>query len=237
MPKLQTVESGLMPTIRKVYPNLHTYHINSISVSQNEEFMLSSDDLRVYLWSLEQPNKAFIAVDLKPDNLEELSEVITSSQFHPTLDNIFLCTTSKGITKIGDMRKSGVCDSTAITLAEKEDPAKKNFFTEIVASISDACFSKNGRYIYARDFLTVKIWDINMTNKPVNTIQIFEPLKSKLCELYENECIFDKFQITGSQDSNYFITGNFNNTFHMIDRTGENNLQFELNFNKKTLVK
>jgi len=91
------------------------------------------------------------------------------------------------------MRKSGVCDSTAITLAEKEDPAKKNFFTEIVASISDACFSKNGRYIYARDFLTVKVWDVNMTNKPVSTIQIFEPLKSKLCELYENECIFDKF--------------------------------------------
>ncbi len=36
-----------MPTIRKVYPNLHTYHINSISASMNEEFMLSSDDLRV----------------------------------------------------------------------------------------------------------------------------------------------------------------------------------------------
>lgn len=53
MPKLQTIDSGLMPTIRKVYPNLHTYHINAISTSQNEEYMLSSDDLRVYLWSLE----------------------------------------------------------------------------------------------------------------------------------------------------------------------------------------
>jgi serine/threonine-protein phosphatase 2A regulatory subunit B len=53
LPKLQTIESGLMPTIRKVYPNLHTYHINAISAASNEEFMLSSDDLRVYLWSLE----------------------------------------------------------------------------------------------------------------------------------------------------------------------------------------
>ena len=68
-----------MPTVRKVYPNLHNYHINSISTAHNEEFLLSSDDLRVYLWSIEDPNKAFIAVDLKPDNLEELSEVITSS--------------------------------------------------------------------------------------------------------------------------------------------------------------
>jgi serine/threonine-protein phosphatase 2A regulatory subunit B len=87
MPKLQTVESGLMSTIRKVYPNLHQYHINALSCASNEEFLLSSDDLRVQLWSLEQPNKAFIAIDLKPDNLEELSEVITSSQFHPQLDN------------------------------------------------------------------------------------------------------------------------------------------------------
>jgi len=53
LPRLQTVESGLIPTVRKVYPNLHNYHINSISASQNEEYMLSSDDLKVYLWSLE----------------------------------------------------------------------------------------------------------------------------------------------------------------------------------------
>lgn len=33
------------------------------------------------------------------------------------------------------------------------------------------------------------------------------------------------------------ITGNFNSTFHVIDRTGENNLQFELNFKKKTIVR
>ena len=33
MPKLQTVETGLISSIRKVYPNLHNYHINSISAS------------------------------------------------------------------------------------------------------------------------------------------------------------------------------------------------------------
>ncbi|CAD8098954.1 unnamed protein product [Paramecium primaurelia] len=237
MPKLQVVESGLIPSVRKVFPNLHNYHINSLTASNNEEFVLTSDDLKVYLWSIEQPAKAFVAVDLKPENLDELSEVITSSTFHPTLDNQFLYTTSKGIVKLCDMRKSGICDNTAITMAEPEDPAKKNFFTEIVTSISDACFSRNGKYIFSRDFLTVKVWDIAMTNKPVATVQVFEPLKSKLCDLYENESIFDKFSIASTLDSNSFVTGNFNSTFHIVDRMGECNSQYELNFNKKTVVR
>lgn len=49
MPKLQTVESGLIPSIRKIFPNLHNYHINSLSLAQNEEFVLTSDDLKVIL--------------------------------------------------------------------------------------------------------------------------------------------------------------------------------------------
>ena len=68
------------------------------------------------------------------------------------------------------MRKSGICDNTAITLIEKDENVKKNFFTEIVGSISDCCYSGNGKYIYSRDFLSVKIWDVNMPNKPLNTI-------------------------------------------------------------------
>ena len=99
------------------------------------------------------------------------------------------------MTKLCDMRQSGICDNIAITFKEKEKNIKKNFFTEIVSSISDATFSKNGRYIFCRDFLNVKVWDINMSNKPVVSVPIFEPLKSKLCDLYENECIFDKFSI------------------------------------------
>lgn len=124
-----------------MYPNLHNFNVNSISVPNNEEFVLSSDDLRVYLWSLEQPNKAFIAIDLKPENLDDISEVITSSQYHPIHDSMFVYATSKGVVKIADMRKTGVCDSTALTLLEKDENQKKNFFTEIVASISDCSWT------------------------------------------------------------------------------------------------
>lgn len=55
---------------------------------------------------------------------------------------------------------------------EQEDPAARSFFSEIIASISDIKFSPDGRYIIARDFLTLKIWDVNMDSHPVQTINV-----------------------------------------------------------------
>jgi serine/threonine-protein phosphatase 2A regulatory subunit B len=42
-----------------------------------------------------------------------------------------------------------------------------------------------------------------MENKPVKTINIHEHLRQKLCDLYENDCIFDKFECTFSGTGEY----------------------------------
>ena len=114
---------------------------------------------------------------------------------------------------------------------------KKNFFTEIISTISDATFSKNGNFIFSRDFLTMKIWDLRKTDKVLDLIQIFEPLKSKLCDLYENECIFDKFNVVSSPCSNFMATGYFDGKFHLINYLEKINMQFHLDFNKETKIK
>lgn len=55
---------------------------------------------------------------------------------------------------------------------EPEDPSNRSFFSEIISSISDVKFSHNGRYMMTRDYLSVKIWDLNMENRPVETHQV-----------------------------------------------------------------
>lgn len=55
---------------------------------------------------------------------------------------------------------------------EPEDPSNRSFFSEIISSISDVKFSHNGRYMMTRDYLSVKIWDLNMENRPVETYQV-----------------------------------------------------------------
>ena len=74
-------------------------------------------------------------------------------------------------------------------------------------------FSPDGRYILSRDYLTVKIWDIAMENKPIKTIPVHEHLRSRLCDTYENDSIFDKFEVVFSGDTKNVMTGSYNNNF------------------------
>ncbi|TPX34393.1 hypothetical protein SmJEL517_g02950 [Synchytrium microbalum] len=217
LPKLVHHDSMIAAIPRKIYQNAHAYHINSISVNSDQETYLSADDLRVNLWNLNVSDQSFNIVDIKPVNMEELTEVITAAEFHPIHCNLFMYSSSKGTIKLADMRQSALCDRHAKLFEEEEDPSTKSFFSEIISSISDLKFSRNGRYILSRDYLTVKIWDLNMENKPVQTIPIHDHLRSKLCDLYENDCIFDKFETTFSGDGTHVLTGSYSNYFHIYD--------------------
>ena len=104
--------------------------------------------------------------------MEELTEVITAADFHPSHCNIMMYSTSRGAIKLGDMRQAALCDQYCKVYEEQEDPETRSFFSEIIASISDIKFSPDGRYIIARDFLTLKVWDVNMDSRPVQTINV-----------------------------------------------------------------
>lgn len=49
-------------------------------------------------------------VDIKPANMEELTEVITSAVFHPHNCNEFIYSSSKGTIRLCDMREKALCD-------------------------------------------------------------------------------------------------------------------------------
>ena len=50
-------------------------------------------------------------VDIKPANMEELTEVITAAEFHPIECSTFAYSSSKGTVRLCDMRQSALCDS------------------------------------------------------------------------------------------------------------------------------
>ncbi|KAH8832762.1 WD40-repeat-containing domain protein [Flagelloscypha sp. PMI_526] len=222
LPRMSLQDNIIAAIPRKIYSNAHAYHIHSISVNSDQETYISADDLRINLWNLNISNQSFNIVDIKPVNMEELTEVITATEFHPTQCNLFMYSSSKSNIKLGDMRDSALCDRHAkCTLMssagfeEEEDPSTRSFFSEIISSISDVRFSHDGRYILSRDYLSLKIWDINMENRPIKTIPIHDHLRGKLCDLYENDCIFDKFECIWGGDDQHVLTGSYHNYFRI----------------------
>ncbi|KAG8806068.1 protein phosphatase 2A regulatory subunit cdc55, partial [Serendipita sp. 399] len=220
LPRLQQQDHIIAATPRKVYANAHAYHINSISINSDGETYISADDLRINLWNLGISNESFNIVDIKPVNMEELTEVITAAEFHPQHCNLFMYSSSKGTIKMADMRESALCDKYAKMFEEEEDPSNRSFFSEIISSISDVKFSRDGRYILSRDYLSLKIWDTKMESRPIRTIQIHDHLRGKLCDLYENDCIFDKFECMFSGDGSHVMTGSYHNYFRIYDVEG-----------------
>ncbi|GMN37025.1 hypothetical protein TIFTF001_006473 [Ficus carica] len=216
LPVVTSQETSLVARCRRVYAHAHDYHINSISNNSDGETFISADDLRINLWNLEISNQSFNIVDVKPANMEDLTEVITSAEFHPTHCNMLAYSSSKGSIRLIDLRQSALCDSHAKLFEEQEAPGSRSFFTEIIASISDIKFGKDGRHILSRDYMTLKLWDINMDSGPVETFQVHEYLRPKLCDLYENDSIFDKFECCLSGDGLRVATGSYSNLFRVF---------------------
>ncbi|ANB14147.1 protein phosphatase 2A regulatory subunit CDC55 [Sugiyamaella lignohabitans] len=212
LPRMTLHDTIIAAMPRRIYANAHTYHINSISVNSDNETYISADDLRINLWNLGISDQSFNIVDIKPANMEELTEVITSARFHPKSCNLFMYSTSKGSIKLADMRENALCDKHAKVYEQWSGNAEQSFFTEITSSIANVRFSYDGRYIVARDYMTVKIWDVNMEREPIKSINIHEHIRERLCDAYENDAIFDKFEVVFSGDSKSVMTGSYNNT-------------------------
>ena len=113
LPRMTHHDNVVASVPRRTYANAHQYHINSISVNSDGETYISADDLRINLWNLGIQDHSFNIVDIKPVNMEELTEVITAAEFHPSHCNQFMYSSSKGTIKLADMRESALCDQHA----------------------------------------------------------------------------------------------------------------------------
>nr|KAJ0218586.1 hypothetical protein LSAT_V11C300110480 [Lactuca sativa] len=214
--KVTSHDSSLLARCRRTYAHAHDYHINSISNNSDGETFISADDLRINLWNFEINTQSFNIVDMKPANMDDLTEVITSAEFHPSHCNMLAYSSSKGSIRLLDLRQSALCDNHSKLFEEHEPQGSRSSFTDIISSISDIKFAKGGRYILSRDYMTLKLWDINMGPGPVATFQVHEHLRPKLCDLYENDSIFDKFECCLSGDGQRVASGSYSNLFRVF---------------------
>ncbi|CAM6001877.1 unnamed protein product [Sphagnum balticum] len=100
---------------------------------------------------------------------------------HSLSDSLFIYGTNKGTLRLADLRIAACNDNTALNFKSEVVGGQKNFFTEMISSYSSVDFLKGGKFIVSRDFMTVKVWDVCNTKKPINTVTVQEGIKGKLC--------------------------------------------------------
>ena len=134
-------------TLKRTFANGHAYHINSLSFNADGETYLSADDLRIHIWNLNTAQQAYNIADLKPADMEELSEVIMAAEFHPTDCAALAYCSSKGVLRLADLRERALCDTRGgcRTFRPQADAEASSFFSEVVSSMTDVKFSRDGR--------------------------------------------------------------------------------------------
>ncbi|XP_014501250.1 serine/threonine protein phosphatase 2A 55 kDa regulatory subunit B beta isoform isoform X2 [Vigna radiata var. radiata] len=224
---------------QKVYAYAHSFNINSISNNSDYETFVSADDLRINLWNLEVSDQCFNIIDMKPSNMEDLTEVITSAEFHPLHCNLLAYSSSQGLIRLSDLRHSAICDHASRIFQHGESYGSKSFFTEITSSISDIKFLNDGQHLISRNYMNMKLWDMRKESSPVAIFKIHEHLRPKLPELYNNDCIFDKFECCFSGDGLHFATGSYSNILRIFSPGSgrEEGIKLEIrgNFNRKAI--
>jgi len=232
---------------KREFKNAHgTCHIDSLSQNSDGTTFISTDALKIMLWDIEVSSEAYNIVNIKPENLADLSEVITCANFHPAHCNVLAYSTSLGATRLCDLRESGLLGNHAKVFQTKKGDG---FFSEVVESISDTRFSPDGRHIITRDYLCTKLWDVNMDKKPVLVLPVHDYLEEYLNELHQNDCIFDKFEVapgpigangltyvTGSYDSNFVVqsASKVNETIHATSEPVKKKSQKMFSFWRKS---
>lgn len=197
---------------KRVFADAHAYHINSVEVHKDGESFFSADDLRINWWNLNRPSTCFTFVDIKPEDMNDLNEVITAVHLHPSQSSLLAYSSSRGVVKVCDTRVGAICSSYSNTYLDTNSSSQKSsksFINDIINSISDFKFSSDGRHMVTRDYMNIKLWDLNMNSKPVKTIPVHAHLRSQLYDLYSSDTIFDKFEVCCSADGMNFASGSY----------------------------
>jgi len=118
----------------------HSYHIHSVSASSDGLNFISGDEVSINLWDLEDTADSYNVINIAPTKIDEILEMITYCECHPSDSSIFLYTSSKGYFNVCDLRISSNQKSFSTKFDCTDDEINRGYFSEIVKSVSSASF-------------------------------------------------------------------------------------------------
>lgn len=219
--RLTTNSSGIHSKELRSFQDKHIeFSIHSISINSDGETFLSADDLNIFLWNLEQ-TEALKIVNLTPENMDDLSDSIVCTKFHPVNCNLISCGMSSGEVRISDLRETLRCSTEpSILFRAANDPLRAfdwiRYFDGAATRSGSVQWSNDGKYLASREYLQVKVWDIRKAVMPVHIWDVGSQLYNKLPDLIDDDLVLDRFSCSWSK-SRHIVTGGYNNSFYTFN--------------------
>lgn len=220
---------------KRNFDRAHNFCITGLSTSIDRETFLSTDALRINLWHLEISGEVFAIMDRPLDTVDDRTHLITGLDCSSVSPTIFAYCTNRGSVRVHDLRQNASCDHPSVVFSSTS-PDEPNILTLFINAMSDVKMSRTSdRYIFSRDYLTVKVWDMNMPSVPVEVHPVQTQLRDHLGVLYESELLCDDFKLTVSSDDRFVASGSYNRSVKVFDRHTYENSEYSLVMQKEEL--
>lgn len=99
-----------------------------------------------------------------------------------------------------------------------------DFLRRYLNAISEFTFLNDEFTVVSRDYLYVKVpnggiqvWDMRFPTDSIKKYSVFPSINNKLCALYEDDRLTDRFRISANSSGTKVATNHFDSSFHEID--------------------
>lgn len=188
--------------------NVHSYILNSLSLNNDRQYLLSSDYLKINLWKPEKIESCFTIIDVKPQKYNDLVFVINATKFNPEANMVFGYSTSSGEVHINDLRVSS--RSSEVLMIDGSDVEGVD---SAVRSVSDFQFV-DSNLVVTRNLNSVTLYDQRNVKKDIFTTVLCNDA-NEISSVYESDAVYARFRISCS--NSYAFTGCFNSTVSTIN--------------------
>lgn len=214
----------------------HEYTINSVNPTIDGSYFYTADETCVRLWSVDHADTSIEVVAMPKANGEEgeesMREAIISTKIFPQEPSLCFLATSAGNVRVCDSRES-LRWTNRFSHQVFSNPLRDVYdgkYSSVTNAITGGCaLSQCGRYIAARDFFSVIMWDVrkagpvaDLDQSIVRRWELHPRLRHHIDSLYQSNLLFERFGIDfatsiSNANTGCIVTGGLGNTIFALD--------------------
>lgn len=221
----QKVDTVAMKQVHH-YAMDHEYTIHSVCATSDGMFY-TADDLVVRQWCVDYPQSSVEVYAMRrPTEAGDAKELLRSLSVFPWEPALCFMATTAGCVRVVDTRESmRWSDREALSFSVRPREASDGPFMELTNAFSGCSLSPCGRYLCARDFMSVPVWDVRKSGDASPTSQrngalirryeLHPELRPRFDVLYQSDLLMEKYDVH-FLSSNVIVSGSFDNVLCSI---------------------